>query len=491
VTIHIREAGEDSCGVGRGQLSNRGSIDLVGLDDAVEIQSGSRMPRVVVASLMASLVLTGASAAAQTIRIAPATEVAREADPRRFTEPHLAIHPTDPSHLLAAVFIGWVQGSVAESFERQRCATFVSRDGGATWRRHDFALVHCADPQVAILPDGKAVFIALAELSGVQPRGLWLVAFHSADGGATWDEPTIVGRGHDHPALAVDLTSATRKGWIYLTTHHQWRDGRGEPASGVFVARSRNGGRSFDTPSIVSPNNLHTFAEMPAVLSDGTVAASFVDDVNSGPRMERRRAWIIRSTDGATAFSAPLFVNDVCGPPPGFQLSALAVDTSDGPFRDRLYFACRQAGGGPVVVAASADRGDTWNRPGVAVGWSPAGKEAQRVMTMGVNGKGVLATMLVERRMRSGEGCLHVEFSASLDGGATFTAPQVVSTSSCGTSPTDEIAARMFPTYGDYFGLVTMPDGTFRLMWPEMRGGRSVLLTAIVDVDGRAAVSAK
>jgi hypothetical protein len=221
------------------------------------------MPRVSVASLIGSLVLTGASAAAQTIRIAPATEVAREADPRRFTEPHLAIHPTDPRHLLAAVFIGWVQGSLAES------------------------------------------------------------------------------------------------------------------------------------------------------------------------------------------------------------------------------------GGGPVVVAASTDRGDTWNRAGVAVGSSPAGKEAQRVMTMGVNGKGVLATMVVERSMRSGEGCLHVEFSAPLDGGATFTAPQVVSTSSCGTSPMDESAARMFPTYGDYFGLVSMPDGTFRLMWPEMRGGRSVLLTGVVDVDGRAAVSAK
>jgi hypothetical protein len=74
---------------------------------------------------------------------------------------------------------------------------------------------------------------------------------------------------------------------------------------------------------------------MPAVLSDGTLIASFVDDTWGSASLDRRRTWIVRSTDGATTFSLPFFVNDICGPPPAFQLSALVADTSDGPFHPR------------------------------------------------------------------------------------------------------------------------------------------------------------
>jgi hypothetical protein len=428
--------------------------------------------------------------AAQTIRVAPATEVARETDPRRFSEPHLAIHPGDPRHLLATAFVLPLSGTLDEMRAAKRCATFVSRDSGQTWSRHLFPFVDCFDPQVAMLPDGQAVFLALAEVPGVLPKGShWLFAFHSPDGGVTWDDaPTLVGLAHDHPAIAVDLTSPARKGLLYVTTHHEPRGADGKVVPSVFVARSRNGGKYFDDPTTVIPNNLHNFGEMPAVLTDGTVVASFVDDTMGRPGLPRRRAWVVRSSDGATTFSPPLFVNDVCGPPPNFQLSALVADTSNGPFRDRLYFACRQSDGGSVVVTASGDRGDTWNRPGVAVGTSPADAAARRVMTMAVSNKGVLGVLVVERRAKAGDHCLFADFYASLDGGASFTSPTGVSASSCGTSPADAIAERMFPTYGDYFGLVTSPDGRFRVMWPEMRGGASVLLTTALEVEGQAKV---
>jgi hypothetical protein len=249
----------------------------------------------------------------------------------------------------------------------------------------------------------------------------------------------------------------------------------------LFVARSRDGGRTFDAPVTVRPNSLPTSGEMPVVLADGTIVASFVDN----PAFARRRAWVVRSSDGGTTFSEPLFVTDACGPPPGFQLSALAVDTSDGPFRDRLYFACRRSDGGRIVVTASGDRGDSWNRPGVEAGPAGTNAEARRVMTLAVNNRGVLGVLTVQRTASS-DPCLETDFSASLDGGTTFTPPARVSASACGTSPVDVIAGRMMPTYGDYFGLVTTPDGRFRAVWPEMRDDHSVLLTAIVEVDGHA-----
>ena len=417
-------------------------------------------------------------------------EAARETEPRRFSEPHLAVHPADPSRLLVGVFILASAGTTEEQHAGQRCATFASRDAGRTWTRHEFPFADCGDPQVAILPNGQAVFVGLAELPNVLPkRQNWLFAFHSADGGTTWDAaPTVIGRPHDHPAIAID-TASSRKGLIYVTTHHEPRDADGQLTTRIFLVRSRDSGQSFDPSTTIMPNNLHNFGEMPAVLADGTVFASFVDDAPAQPSFPRRRAWVVRSADGGATFSPPLFVNDVCGSPPSFQLSALAADTSSGPFRDRLYFACRQNAGGPVVVTASGDRGHAWNRPGVAVGPADTDTLARRVMTLAVNKEGVLGVLTVQRKPGT-DPCLMTDFSASLDGGATFSAPSRVSASSCGTSPADEIAGRMIPTYGDYHGLAAMPDGRFIAMWPEMSDGHSVLRTATIEVEGRVAAPA-
>ena len=133
-----------------------------------------------------------------------------------------------------------------------------------------------------------------------------------------------------------------------------------------------------------------------------------------------------------------------------------------------------------MVVTVSSDGGETWSRPGVVVAGSRVDKDARRVVTLAASSKGVVGVMMVDRHAQTGDGCLTVELSASLDGGKTFIPPQRVSSSACGESPNDQRAQQRFPTYGDYFGLVSTPDGQFRLMWPEMRGGTSTLLTTTV-----------
>jgi hypothetical protein len=60
---------------------------------------------------------------------AQTTEVAREADPRRFAEPHLVVHPANPAHLLAATWSGL---TTTDPDQARRCATFVSVNGGTT-----------------------------------------------------------------------------------------------------------------------------------------------------------------------------------------------------------------------------------------------------------------------------------------------------------------------------------------------------------------------
>src|SRR5439155_1756843 len=133
---------------------------------------------------------------------------------------------------------------------------------------------------------------------------------HSIDNGRTWDSlPIGLGRSHDHPTMAVDLSAGPHRGWIYLSSH-LWAEGR---RYGVYIARSRNGGKSFDDPVYVIPNNLHNLAEMPVVLTDGTLFESFVDATytpDSGGTQarevlfDRRRAWVTRSSDGGFTIAA-------------------------------------------------------------------------------------------------------------------------------------------------------------------------------------------
>lgn len=405
--------------------------------------------------------------------------VARETDPRRFSEPHLVVHPAKPNHLLA---VAW--SALTSDPENLRCHSFVSTDSGATWSRHDFRIADCYDAQVAILPDGRAVLVALGHVPDIRPdRADWLVVFNSADGGVTWNEtPNVVGPRYDHPAITVDLSSSPRRGWVYITSHLEWADGSPQRKSAVVVIRSRDGGLNFDVPNTVMPSAQHCSSEMPVVLSDGTLVVSYQEFPWNEPRPPRRRLWVMRSADGGVTFSSPRLVNEECGPPPGFQLTSLGVDSSAGLFRDRLYSACRRAAGGPVAVFASSDHGDSWTAPGIVAGPAILDPSARRVMSIAVNNSGTLGVMVVERRPDSGPACLNVSLSISRDGAKNFVVPQVISATPCGDSPNDRHVQRRFPTYGDYFGIVAVPDGTFRLMWPEMRDGASTLLMATVKV---------
>jgi hypothetical protein len=331
---------------------------------------------------------------------------------------------------------------------------------------------------VAITPDGHAIFSALGAHPALPEQGRsGLMVFHSVDGGRTWDQkPLGLGGGHDYSTIAVDGGSSQRRGWIYLTSHPAWD---------VFIARSRNGGPTFDEPVRVAPNNLHNLAEMPVVLSDGTLIVSFVDvqrDAGQGAGraglLTNRRAWVIRSTDGGQTFSSPLFVSEMCGPIPEYRLAALTADLSAGPFRDRLYFACIQKGGGAILLNYSADRGQVWSDP-VPVHSAPADTTVLRNNpTLAVNGDGVVGVAWVDSRSQPGMRCFETYFAASLDGGRSFLPEQRVS--SVRSCP-DSTAA--WSLGGDYFGMVTTPDGRFHLLWSDARSGVFQLWIAAIEVD--------
>jgi hypothetical protein len=67
--------------------------------------------------------------------------------------------------------------------------------------------------------------------------------------------------------------------------------------------------------------------------------------------------------------------------------------------------------------------------------------------------------------------------TTSADEGASWLDPTVIS-----TAPACDDSTRVGNTTGgDYFGIAAVPDGTFRLLWSEMRGGHSELVTVSVS----------
>jgi hypothetical protein len=416
---------------------------------------------------------------AQSIKVSPSTLVALGSPEHPIVEPHLAIDPLHPEHFLAAAFLTAKPGlKYPQGQDEQICAAFLSMDSGSTWTRHDFNSTWCADPWVAITPDGQALVTMVAKHPAFpQQATSGLVGFHSADGGRTWDSlPIGLGRGHDHPTMTVDLSRESRRGWIYLSSHRGRSADDGHVRYGVYMARSRNGGKSFDDPTYLIPNNLHNLTEMPIVLSDGTLVESFVDatftsDTGGVQRneiyLDRRRAWVVRSSDGGYTFTSPLFVTDACGPPPGYRLSAFATDISRGQYDGWLYFACRAAGGGPIVVTHSRDRGETWS-PVVRMQATAHDTVTYPIPAVAANDRG---TVLVAWTGASGlpnEKCdRNLYAAASMDGGHTFSSRELIAPCAGG---------------GDYFGLVAVPGGRFRLLWPETRDGLQQLRTTVVEV---------
>ena len=414
-------------------------------------------------------------AGGQTLSVDSSTLVARSLPNHPLTEPHLAVDLTRPRRLIAAAFaqrdsrLQYPQG-----LDDQTCSTFLSEDSGLTWTPHPLDATKCFDPWVAFNPDGSALVTVIASHRVFPQQGDGgLLAYRSADGGVHWDSiPVGLGRNHDHTTIAVDFSEGPRRGWTYVSSHRGRSNDDGRYRYGLYLVRSRNGGKTFDDPVWVIPNNLHNLAEMPVVLSDGTLIASFVDasftpDSAGGRRgemlFERRRAWIVRSTDGGASFSIPLFVTDACGPPPGYRLSALAADVSKGAHDGTLYFACRGAGRGPIVVTHSNDKGETWS-PVVEMARTERDSATYPIPGIAVNDRGHVLVAWTGGSGSSAPGCETALYaSASTNGGRGFSPPVRVATCAGG---------------GDYFGIVGVPGGRFRIIWPETRGVEHQLRTA-------------
>ncbi|MGH7730473.1 MAG: sialidase family protein [Candidatus Eiseniibacteriota bacterium] len=400
---------------------------------------------------------------------------------RPLVEPHVAVDPRNPSHLVAAAIVASAAANRANDLY---CAAFASFDGGRSWTSSAFAPREGVDPWVAIGRDGLAFAVMIGFRGDSAERRFGAFLFRSEDGGRAWaPEPTFFAGGHDHPAVAVDATGGRFDGRVYVISGRSRRlDGKSRFP--VFVARSTDQGRTFHEPVQIVPNNLNLNSDNGVVLSDGTLALTYtefqrnVDGFARGGVLERKHTWVVTSADGGDSFSVPLFVSESCGP--GFK--TLAVDTSAGRFRNRLYLVCTKPGGNGIYLHSSGDGGERWSNP-VRVDRPGDENDLRRTPGLAVNRDGVVGIAWYDRRDDPDRRCQHLYFTASLDGGATFLPEvRVTDVPSCPSTPRNGAAAERWPMGSDYGAVAAGPDGLFHVLWADSRSGIYQLWTTTVKV---------
>ena len=433
------------------------------------------------------------------------------------TETQLAAHPRD-----ARVLLGCAMVFSAEK-NRYETIAYSSTDGGATWAptlRVDRGLTSF-DPSCTYGPDGTAFFASFGfrKHPGGEYEGL---VYRSPSGGRTWLEPAKIPT-LDRHYVTVDHSSGTHRGRVYVHGSGSVRT-LDEQRSALVVVRSPDGGATFELPvRLPAAAGWDVWgAGNGAVLSDGALVL-LVTQIRiredqprmpaPGNRVAELRLDVVMSSDGGTSFSKPVRVNEWwMGSDEGLAL--LAVDTSTGPFRDRLYVVWPDARSGrsESLLSFSADRGRTWSAPR-AVSDAPRDSGVAAFMpALAVNQNGVVAVTWYERREGRGGLTWRPRLSASFDGGETFLPSVTVNEAAFSTRVGGRVPLwtrpsgggdlsvwerggvvkieakldRYFFSGGDTQGLAAAADGTFYPFWIDNRTGIPQIWTAPVRVAGRA-----
>ena len=431
-----------------------------------------------------------------TLRIEQTTLVSGAVPETPHAEPFLAVNRRDPRQLLATAIVpgsSWFGTNVYRSIDAGRSWALVKFDS-TRWTAG-------VDPIVYFDGMGAAFFSAL---SG------GFTVLHSDNGGATWDPAIQVpGVGYDRQYLAFDETRGPYAGRIYAAGTVSLRDIAGRRHASIAVSYSQNGGRTFTSPRIITPDASEEFWTIadPVVLPSGRllVGVAGVTPMSGGmtamsDSVLHGHIRVITSDDGSASFSTPVTVAEFTnatgrrGMLGRTTVRAAADSGSLSPYRGSVYLAWPEliAGRYDIVVARSTDDGRTWRntRP------VDAGVGDQTNPAITVNNDGVVAVLWNDRRESGESSCFNVRASVSTDGGEHFGASTMLSsTATCPEArgnwtptamsimnapmnagvarPAIQITAlpTRFLTGGETQGLEAAPDGSFHALWLDGSSG--------------------
>jgi hypothetical protein len=459
------------------------------------------------------------------------------------TEPHLAVNPNDPRHLIV--------GTIDYNFPS--VSSYVSLDGGDIWEgpfQSPFLLddrTSGGDPVVAFERDGTA---HLATISiGIEEFTFGpIVTFSmvssiavatSDDGGFSWGDPVSTSRSSvDTRDLELDAlgrlrgtlaTSFLDKPWmtvgrspdnpdqdvIYVTyTHFEvlyqilWV---GEvptflPTSTetrIELVRSEDQGQTWSEPVPVSPTVARVYGEVesaapgvfgtdrvvqgsqPVVDSDGTVFVAWLDTTDDGSMEGGAEIWVARSDDGGETFNdaavAAEFEEIGFRPRTAFFRfwGAAFPQIAIGPDGD-LYIVYtgrdseRPRDDGDIFLIRSLDGGDSWSEP-LRLN-DDDGDALQFFPSIDVDPHGTVHVMWGDMRDDPAQTRYHIYYTSSEDQGETWGFELEEQGFSVGDSRVSDFSSNPnfgFPFglfIGDYFSLKATEEDVY-MVWADTRLG--------------------
>lgn len=200
-------------------------------------------------------------------------------------ESDISVDPRDPQHLLVAS-VTLAEDRVGSSCSSPWCSPvstgFVSFDGGDTWSWVPLEGCENLDPRTAIDAAGNAYVSCLYDFESTPGRWVMGVALlRSRDGGRSFSTPTIVpvgaGSHSDYPLLAVDTTNGPRAGSLYVVRGQSFLMSEGRYWFGPSIVRSLDAGESFLEPGIQKINNLDNWPSDFGLLPNGDLAVLYVE----------------------------------------------------------------------------------------------------------------------------------------------------------------------------------------------------------------------
>ncbi len=423
--------------------------------------------------------------------------VAVTTGPHSAVETAIAIDPTNPDHIVgsAVVTIGDPRVRKITNF------SYVSWDAGRSW-----SSVALPNPEGRVQGDDAVVidragrvyrtYIAFKHLrdpEGLTPKtGIFLAA--SDDGGLSYaaavpviDHINTIVPFEDKPYPGIDLSEASPYvGSLYVAWTRFTRYGSPSPddSSFIYVAVSRDGGRSFSRPqrlpaaggdALDGDNTVE--GAVPAVGPEGQVYLAW-----SGPRGIE----FTSSRDGGRSWAPARTILDQPG---GWDIGVegllrangmpvTGVDISGGPHRGTVYvnWADLRNNGGvdgdaDVFIARSTDGGLSWSAP-LRVNQDPLGNGRDQFFTwLSVDPvDGSVNIIYYDRREGDGSG-VHVYLARSEDGGQTFSERRI------SREPFQPVSGRFF---GDYNGISAF-GGRVACLWTHAEPGANTLRAAVLD----------
>lgn len=463
--------------------------------------------------ILAALVVASNTMLAQAARISvgPNVHVSANRAASPYNEVVIGAHPSDSRRLIVCSMLE------PGADRRVKSAAWISSDAGRTWSLPLVTTQHWAnDPTCVWGKDGTAYFVHKTNLGQPTPAEAWNSDFdflgieRLPNGARSW-LPMIRGpQTNDRPFVAVDHERNAL--YVAYNGHVHGEENRHDNQhfrNTVALMRSDDGGVHFTPPAqralMDQTEDAGSNAGMDGVvvMPDGSIVVLYTHMTLGAPRAQgapgkptviKSALMLVRSVDRGVTLEPALHVADVVS---GYNLpyargitGTIAVDTSRGPHRGRLYvawadFSTRR---GQILVRYSDDAGKTWSAARAANDDSsrslPNGGPDHSMATIAVGPTGVVGVMWYDRRDFPNHDGYTPRFAASLDGGQTFTPSIVIS-----TAPNARAAQRgpdYLPNGGDTAGLTAAADGRFHAVWIDNRTGTQQVWTAPITLEAPA-----